>query len=304
MSTDRRPRASVRQVPADEYLDLNRTNWDSRATVHALGYGIDELLADPQRLSAVVEFDRPRLGDIAGLDVVHLQCHIGTDTLSLARLGARVTGVDLSGGSLDEARSLATRAGASIEYVQSDVYAAPDALDGRQFDLVYTGIGAICWLPSISRWAQTVADLLRPGGRLFIRDGHPVLQSTLAMEVGAEHVDREQQPWITGPSGLTPALELPYFEQEEPLVWSDDYTYGGADKVAQPRSMEWNHGLGEIVTAVLDAGLELTSLTEHDSVPWEALPGLMVLDEDIDEYRLRDRPERFPATFTLTARRR
>jgi 2-polyprenyl-3-methyl-5-hydroxy-6-metoxy-1,4-benzoquinol methylase len=291
-------------VPADGYLDVNQSNWDSRASVHAQGYGIDRLLADPRHLSSVVEFDLPRLGDITGLDVVHLQCHIGTDTLSLARLGARVTGVDLSGASLDEARGLAVRAGADIEYVQSDVYATPHALDGRQFDLVYTGIGAICWMPSIHRWAQTVADLLRPGGRLFIRDGHPVLLSALAITAGAEHIDRQQQPWITGPGGLTPALELPYFERPEPLVWNDEYSYAGADKVAQPRSMEWNHGLGEIVTAVLDAGLELTSLTEHDSVPWDALPGLMVLDEAAGEYRLRDRPERLPATFTLTARRR
>jgi 2-polyprenyl-3-methyl-5-hydroxy-6-metoxy-1,4-benzoquinol methylase len=291
-------------VSSDDYLEVNRTNWDSRAPVHAKGYGIDRLLADQHQLSSVVQFDLPRLGTIEGLDVVHLQCHIGTDTLSLARLGARVTGVDLSAASLDEARSLATRAGADIEYVQSDVYSAPDALDGRRFDLVYTGIGAICWLPSIRRWAQTVADLLRPGGRLFIRDGHPVLLSTIAMTVGSEHVDRQQQKWITGPGELTPALELSYFEQPEPLVWNDEHSYAGDEKVAQPRSMEWNHGIGEIVTAVLDAGLELTSLTEHDSAPWDPLPGLMVLDEGVGEYRLRDRPERFPATFTLTARRR
>lgn len=292
-----------RAVTTDEYLDVNRTNWDSRAAVHARGYGIEALLADPQRLSDVVTFDRPRLGSVDGLDVVHLQCHIGTDTLSLARLGARVTGVDLSGGSLDEARSLADRAGAAIDYVQSDVYAAPQALGGRQFDLVYTGIGALCWLPSIQRWAQTVAALLRPGGRLFVRDGHPVLLATLAQTVGTEHPDRAQQPWITGPGAATPALELPYFEQPAPLVWDDEQTYGGTGTVAQPRSMEWNHGLGEIVTAVLDAGLELTSLTEHDSAPWDALPGLMALDPATGEYRLTDRPERLPATFTLTARR-
>jgi 2-polyprenyl-3-methyl-5-hydroxy-6-metoxy-1,4-benzoquinol methylase len=294
----------VPTVPTDGYLDVNRSNWDSRAPVHAQVYGVEALLADRHRLSEVVAFDRPRLGDLDDLDVLHLQCHIGTDTLSLARLGARVTGVDLSGASLEEARRLATRAGAEIEYVHTDVYGAPQALEGRRFDLVYTGIGAICWLPSIHRWAQTVADLLRPEGRLFIRDGHPVLLSALAVTVGAEHVDRHQQPQISGPGALTPALELPYFEQPEPLVWEDEYSYAGADKVAQPRSMEWNHGLGEIVTAVLDAGLELTSLTEHDSVPWDALPGLMVLDATTGEYRLRDRPERLPATFTLTARRR
>jgi SAM-dependent methyltransferase len=290
-------------VAEDEYLTTNRANWDSRANVHARAYGLDTLLADPNRLSDVVRFDAPRLGDLAGLDVVHLQCHIGTDTLSLARLGAHVTGVDLSGASLAEARDLAGRAGADIDYVQSDVYSAPQALGGRTFDLVYTGIGAICWLPSIGRWAETVAALLRPGGRLFIRDGHPVMLSALAVTAATDHADREQQPWITGPGGVTPALELPYFEQPDPLVWHDEYSYAGVDKIEQPRSMEWNHGLGEIVTAVLDAGLELTSLTEHDSAPWDALPGLMVEDEATGEFRLRDRPERMPATFTLTARR-
>jgi len=290
-------------VADDDYLTTNRANWDSRAAVHARAYGLEELLADPHRLSDVVRFDAPRLGDVAGLDVVHLQCHIGTDTLSLARLGARVTGVDLSGASLDEARHLAERAGADIEYVESDVYTAPDALGGRRFDVVYTGIGAICWLPSIRRWAQTVARLLRPGGRLFLRDGHPVMLSAIAVTAATDHEDRAQQPWITGPGGLTPALELPYFEQPEPLVWHDEHSYAGVDEVAQPRSMEWNHGLAEIVTAVLDAGLELTSLTEHDSAPWDALPGLMVEDAATGEFRLRDRPERMPATFTLTARR-
>ncbi|HSN43255.1 MAG TPA: class I SAM-dependent methyltransferase, partial [Propionibacteriaceae bacterium] len=143
-----------------DYLSVNRDNWDSRAPIHARAYGIDRLLADDSALSQVVTFDLPRLGDIAGLDVLHLQCHIGTDTLSLARLGGRVTGVDLSGRSLAEARTLAEKAGARIDYVESDVYSASAALGGRQFDLVYTGIGALCWLPSIERWALTVASLL------------------------------------------------------------------------------------------------------------------------------------------------
>ena len=286
-----------------DYLAINRANWDSRAPLHASDYGIDELLADPSALSQVVAFDLPRLGELTGLDVVHLQCHIGTDTLSLARLGARVVGVDLSPSSLAEARSLAERAGTDIEYVEADVYSAPQALGGRQFDLVYTGIGAICWLPSIQRWAQTVAALLRPGGRLFIRDGHPVLHATLGMVIAQEHPDRAQQPSISGPGETTLALELPYYEQSAPLVWKDDYTYASDQPVGSPLSWEWNHGIGEIVTAVLSAGLELTSLVEHDSVPWLALPELMVCDEATGECRLRDRPERLPASFTLTARK-
>lgn len=284
-----------------DYLEVNRSNWDSRAPIHAVGYGVERLLEDRAAITDVVRFDLPRLGDLTGLDVVHLQCHIGTDTLSLHRLGGRLTGVDISPVSLAEARKLAGRAGAGIDYVESDVYSAPQALAGRRFDLVYTGIGALCWLPDIARWAGTVADLLRPGGRLFVRDGHPVLNALSPVVVGADPVDRDQQPWISGPGATALALEFPYFEQREAMVWRDAVTYGGEGEVTSPESVEWNHGIGEIVSAVLDAGLRLTSLAEHDSTPWNAFDGLMDLDQASGEYRLRDRPERLPATFTLVA---
>lgn len=285
----------------DDYLAINRANWDSRAPLHARAYGLEKYLEDPAALSGVVRFDLPRLGDVSGLDAVHLQCHIGTDTLSLYRLGARMTGVDLSGASIAHARELAAAVGADITYVESDVYGAPDALDHRTYDLVYTGIGAICWLPDIARWARTVAELLRPGGRLFIRDMHPVLNAGLAMTVAEEHPDRAQQPWISGAGDVTVALELPYWEQPEPLEWNEEVTYAGSEKVGSPRSVEWNHSLGEIVTAVIEAGLRLTRLVEHDSVPFEPFPGLMTYDEETGEYRLGERPQRLPATFTLTA---
>ncbi|HET7724477.1 MAG TPA: class I SAM-dependent methyltransferase [Propionibacteriaceae bacterium] len=285
----------------DDYLAINKANWDSRAPLHARAYGLEKYLDDPHTLSEVVRFDLPRLGDVSGLEAVHLQCHIGTDTLSLHRLGARMTGIDLSGASIAHARDLAAAVGADIDFVESDVYGAPAALGHRTYDLVYTGIGAICWLPDIARWARTVAELLRPGGRLFIRDIHPVLNASLAMRVAEEHPDRGQQPWISGPGDTTIALELPYWEQAEPLEWNDEVTYVGSEKVGSPRSVEWNHSLGEIVTGVLDAGLRLTSLVEHDSVPFEPFQGLMTFDAATGEYRLTERPERLPATFTLTA---
>lgn len=285
-----------------DYLNVNRANWDARAEVHVGpgGYNLDAF-ADPGWLSQVVRFDLPRLGDINGLDGVHLQCHIGTDTVSLARLGARMTGVDLSPASLRHARALAERAGADIDYVESDVYSAPEALGGRRFDLVYTGVGAINWLPSIARWAETVARLLRPGGFLFIRDAHPVLCASSGLVVRDHHPDRDQQPWMSGPGEATPALEFDYWERPEPIVWHDEHSYAGDGALAVPESREWNHALSEIVMAVLNAGLKLELLAEHDSVSWDALPGLMTCDET-GEYRLKSRPGRLPATFTLRAR--
>lgn len=157
----------------DEHRDVNRALWDERAPAHAESpdYAVRQLIADPTRLSDVVRFDVPRLGDIAGLRAVHLQCHIGTDTISLGRLGARMTGLDFSGTSVAIAREIAQSAGIAADFVEADVYDAAEALGVNSFDLVYTGVGALVWLPDIRRWAEVVARLLRPGGRLFLREG-------------------------------------------------------------------------------------------------------------------------------------
>jgi SAM-dependent methyltransferase len=269
-----------------DYREVNRASWDERAPAHAASpdYGVQRFVDDPAYLSDVVRFDLPRLGDVTGLRGVHLQCHIGTDTLSLARLGARMSGLDFSPAALVEARALAERTGADIPFVQGDVYDAVDVLGAESFDLVFTGIGALGWLPDIRRWAQTVAGLLRPGGRLFLREGHPML-------------------WSLGdvrPDGVL-AVEYPYFEQREPTVWDEPGTYVQTDvEFTANVTHEWNHGLGEIFTSLTDAGMRVTALEEHDSVPWQALPGQMTLDER-GEWRLSERPERLAASYTMQA---
>ena len=272
-----------------DYRSLNRATWDERAPAHAASpdYAFARFVEDPSFLSGVVRFDVPRLGDIAGLRGVHLQCHIGTDTVSLARLGAQMTGLDFSPASIAEARRLAAAAGADVPFVHADVYDAVEQLGGEAFDLVYTGIGALCWLPDVRRWAGVVAGLLRPGGRLFIREGHPMLWTL---------VERREDGLLV--------VEYPYFEVAEPLVFDEPGTYVETDVAfAHNVTHEWNHGLGEIVSALLDAGLELTALVEHDSVPWEALPGQMEL-LDGGEWRLADRPARLPHSYTLQAVKR
>jgi SAM-dependent methyltransferase len=269
----------------DEYLSANRASWDERAPAHAASpdYAVQSFVDDPAFLSYVVRFDLPLLGSVDGLRGVHLQCHIGTDTISLARLGARMTGLDLSGASVGEARALAERVGAPVEFVEGQVYDAVSLLGAGRFDLVYTGIGALCWLPSIDRWASVVTELLAPGGRLFIREGHPML-------------------WSLDEESLAPAY--PYFEHEEALVEDNSGTYVQTDRVfSHNTTHNWNHGLGELMTALLDRGMEITGFAEHDSVPWEALPGRMVRDEH-EEWRLADRPERLAASYTLQAVKR
>lgn len=271
-----------------DYITLNKANWDDRAPLHAAsaGYETQALVDDPAHLSEVVRFDLPLLGDISGAKGVHLQCHIGTDTLSLARLGAQMTGLDFSPASIAQARLLAERAGARLAFVEADVYEAAEVLPRESFDLVYTSIGALNWLPSIDRWANAVASLLKPGGRLFIREGHPVLFS----------LNEDRQDALV--------IEHPYFEQETPQVWEDDSSYVETDaRLTATITHEWNHGMGEIISALLSHGMQITGLVEHDSIPWEALPGQMSCGKD-GEWRLdRDR-WRMPLSYTLQARKR
>lgn len=267
-----------------DYRAINLANWNSRVPHHVAGYGLEEYRRDPGHLSGVVRFDLPRLGSVEGLDVLHLQCHIGTDTLSLARLGARsVTGLDFSAPALEAATTLAADCGAAIEYVESDAYDAVETLGGRRFDLVYTGIGALCWLPNIRRWAQVVSALLRPGGRLFMREGHPVLWAL-------------SEP---RPDGLL-VIEYPYFESDGVHFYETSSYVDHDEPLASPDQVCFNHGLAEVITALLDVGLQLTAIEEHDTVPWNPFEGAMG-DVGGGEYRLRQHPERLPVTYTIQA---
>jgi SAM-dependent methyltransferase len=269
---------------------VNRRAWDERAPVHAASadYGWASFVADPSHLSDVVRFDLPLLGDIRGLDGVHLQCHIGTDTVSLARLGARMTGLDFSPASVAEARRLARESGTAVDFVEADVEGALAVLPAGGFDLVYTGIGALCWLPSVARWAEVVAGLLRPGGRLFVREGHPMLWAVDEKGAGGELV-----------------LGYPYFETPEPTVFDEPGTYVETDAILEYTvSHSWNHGLGEIVTGLLESGMELTGLVEHRSVPWNALGDERMERGSDGEWRLVNNGERLALTYTLQARRR
>ncbi|MDX2969302.1 class I SAM-dependent methyltransferase [Kribbella solani] len=267
-----------------DYRDVNRANWDERVPAHVASpsYHVEQFLADPSYLSGVVRFDVPRLGAISGLRGVHLQCHIGTDTVSLARLGARMSGLDFSAPAVEHGQSLADRLGLSMDFHVADVYDAVDVLGSATYDFVYTGIGALCWLPDIQRWAHVVAGLLKPGGRLFVREGHPMLWS---LDAGAQH----------------PEVRYPYFETAEAIVVDEGGTYVETEvDFDSTVTHEWNHGLAEIITALQQAGLVFDSLTEHDSAPWNALPGLMT-EDGAGEWRLTENPDRLAATYTLRA---
>lgn len=271
----------------DGYRADNLAAWDERAAAHARapGYHVQDFLDDPRYISDVVRFDKPLLGKVRGLRGLHLQCHIGTDTVSLARLGAQMTGLDFSGASLEQGRALAQGCGLEIDFVQADAYNAARVLGREAFDFVYTGIGALCWLPDVRRWGRVVHDLLKPGGFLFIREGHPMMWT----------IDEQIDDALT--------VHYPYFETAEPTTDDHDGSYLEVDTTFHASvSHSWNHGLGETVMALVDQGMILECLVEHDSCPWDALPGKLD-EDDRGEWRLREGRDRLPMTYTLRARK-
>jgi SAM-dependent methyltransferase len=266
-----------------DWARINKANWDSRVPHHEQGYAL-HAFADPAHLSGVVRFDLPRLGHIAGLRGMHLQCHIGTDTTSLARLGARMTGLDFSGPALEVARRLATDCDVQIDYVESDLYSAPQHLPGAFFDFVFTGIGALCWLPDVARWAQVVAGLLKPGGFLFIREGHPVVWAMC--DPRPDHLM---------------VVEFPYFESAGTVFVEDKSYVEHEGALAEPTIVHFNHGMAEIFNALWNAGLTVTLFEEHRSLPWNPFHPDAMVEDEMGEWSLREGTNRMPMSYTLRA---
>jgi SAM-dependent methyltransferase len=270
----------------DERIAANRAQWDDRAAIH-----LESRFYDVEGWLGEQRGPRPReieaLGDVTGLRLVHPQCHFGLDTLAWARAGAMVTGVDFSPVAIAAATRIAERAGLSerATFVCAPIDQAVAALGGATFDLVYVSLGALCWLPSVAEWAQMVGALLAPGGRLYLHDGHPLA-------------------WALSDDDLS--LQHTYFEEADPFIDDSTVTYTDATRpLAQTRSYEWNHGLGEIVTALMKAGLRITGLTEHDWTVWPRWPWLVPASGPVGEERWTTPAAmpRLPLTFTLLAER-
>jgi SAM-dependent methyltransferase len=236
----------------DEWLELNRLAWDERVPLHSGSafYDNETFLAGRSSLRA---FEIDEVGSVDGKTLLHLQCHFGQDTLSWARRGARVMGVDFSPPAVDEARRLAAEAGSEAEFVAANVYDAVEAVGGRTFDVVYTGLGALVWLPDVSRWAQVCAELVAPGGRLYLAEFHPIIETL--------HDERFE-------------VVDPYF-QPEGQRWETPGSYVDAEAETEHNSTwEWTHPISEVVTAVIEAGLQLEFLHEYPITLWQRFPFL------------------------------
>ena len=231
----------------ESWREDNHALWEEMAALHPTTaiYDVDGLVAGRDDLRP---WEPDELGSVEGLDLIHLQCHIGTDTIGWARRGARVTGVDFSGTALAAARDLSERCGVDATWIEADVYDAASAVGGRTFDVVYTGVGALTWLPDVDGWARVVRSLLKPGGRLYLMELHPMWEALIE----------------DGRTICQPAVHAPMQRWVEP----DRRSYAAPNVPLQHTvSQERLHSLGEVVTAVLEAGLTLELLHEHDVTP-------------------------------------
>ncbi|MBB4931696.1 SAM-dependent methyltransferase [Lipingzhangella halophila] len=262
-----------------DMTENNRRHWDERVPINTASsfYDLDGFRAGDGDLD---RFQITELGDVTGLDLAHLQCHIGLDTLSWARRGARVSGLDFSAPAIRTASDLAAEIGLDhrARFVAADVYDAAEELGSGAFDVVYTGNGALMWLFDIDRWARTVADLLRPGGRLYLAEFHPltdVLDDDRGATVVRDYFSRDARTYDSPGS---------YAD------WEAETTHNTVT--------EWHHTLGDVISAVAGAGLRVEFVHEHGTIPFQRYGALVA---DGARFVYPDRSARLPLMYSLAA---
>ena len=268
----------------DQPLRENQELWDAWTRIHVPSAFYDVAsFRDGTRPIRLSEYELEEIGPVAGRSLLHLQCHFGLDTLSWARLGAVVTGLDFSSEAIAAARALAADVGLEATFVQSNLYDAPAALQG-EFDIVYTSRGVLGWLPDIEGWARVAAHFVRPGGMFYVTELHPVEQ-------------------VFEDEGVAPGelrLAYPYWTRVEPD--SFDVVGSYADRTAPTEGLRehgWSHSLGEVVTALIDAGLRIDFLHEFPFVEW---PIEFLVEGDDGRYRLPpDSKGELPLFYSLRA---
>lgn len=270
----------------DDALKVNRDFWNKVVPLHTSSayYNIEDFKSGGSSLHTI---EREELGNVEGKTLLHLQCHFGMDTLSWARLGARVTGVDFSEQAIALAQSLKRELGLEAEFVCSNIYDLPNMLSGT-FDLVFSSYGVLCWLPDVEQWANVIAHFLKPGGTFYIIDGHPLI-NIFSWEKDASSV-REIQ------------VSSSYFSSE-PVQDEAEGTYAQSTlTIPMTRVIEWKHSLSSILNALIQAGLTIEFLHEFPTTDWALFPFLKQGEDNLWRLNL-DEPQ-LPLLFSVKATKR
>ena len=259
----------------DIYFNANKATWNDKVSVHAKSdmYNIEDF---KKGKSSLMSYELEALGSVKGKSLLHLQCHFGQDTLSWSRLGAKCTGVDLSDEGIKLAQSLNTELNLEAEFVCCNVLNTSDFIKDI-FDIVFTSYGVIGWLPDLKPWGQMIAERLKKGGTFFMAEFHPIV-------------------WMFDYLEGTPIMKYGYMQAD---VIYEEYEGTYADQESKMVSKEygWNHGLGEVVSALTEAGLHIEYLKEYDESPYDVLPDLEKTDSGM--YVTKDKL--YPLIFTLKA---
>ncbi len=245
----------------DKYLKQNKAHWNEVTPIHVCSglYNVDDFKAGKHTLVMPLEVEE--MGDIRCKSLLHLQCHFGMDTLFWARQGARVTGVDFSEVAINTARKLNREIGTKARFIESDIYALKSVLK-EKFDIVYTGGGAICWLPDLKKWGQIISHFLNPGGFFYIMEGHPFMNV-----FDNSHEAKELK------------VMWSYFNNPEWLELPPDGDYTDRDAHVINGTCEWTHSLGDIINGLVQAGLKIEFLHEYSMIPYKVFP-FMVKGKD------------------------
>lgn len=261
--------------PEENYLDINRHSWNNRTEAHIKSefYGMEQFL---QGKTSLQNIELNLLGNVEGKAVLHLQCHFGQDSISLSRMGAQVTGVDLSDKAIARAKSIARETQANVEFICCDLYALPANLN-KQFDVVFTSYGTIGWLPNLDKWAAVISRFLKPGGQFVFVEFHPVV-------------------WMFDDD--FEKIGYRYFNSGA-IVETENGTYADRSANIEQQSVTWNHSISEVLNSLIKNGLEINAFDEFDYSPYNCFKHTVEFEPG--KYRIKHLDNKIPMLFSLRA---
>ena len=258
-----------------DYLKINQQLWDQKTEVHFNSdfYDVNAFLGGKESLKSI---EKEILGDINGKNVLHLQCHFGQDSISLARLGAHVTGVDFSGKAIAKAQKLNELANTNVRFILSDVYKLPE-IHSEKYDLIFTTYGVLGWLPDMQKWAKVVSHFLNPGAMLLLVEFHPVV-------------------WMFSNDFTNITYK---YSDKEPIVEEIEGSYTDKSGSVTGKSIGWNHGLATVIQSLIDNGFMIRHFEEYNFSPYDCFNNTVETGEE--QYKIKGLEDKLPMTYALKA---